>query len=411
MGKNKFALILPTILLISSFFYLFFVILQNKVLYTEKFDPKLYEKKYNQSQWVVPNSKNIISDEDLFTYAGYKYIKGLNPILINPETSHLGKYLIGLSIVLFNNQRIMSLIVGFLSLLVLSHLVYYSTKSPIAVSIAIFLTAVNSLFTDQLIHAPQLDIFQLLFFFLFIIFFLIYKKTGAILFLFSAGLSIGYFISAKFFLVSFFIMNLMLLIYYFISKIDFKKIFLELAALNIVSLLIYVFTYVGYFIYGGTFRGFLGVQKWIFLFYRSSKIEIAKLLGSYLNLIFFNNWRYWTDGYPIIHYQYWSILWPVVFILGLVSAFKLLTDKKARKDDLTILMTSFLIIYNIFLFVTPIYPRYLLLLFVPFNIIIAIYFGKMLERVIPNLFRNLFRHSGLPAPRSSKSEVGSRIRS
>ena len=388
------------VIIIISLVFLSTVVYRNKNLYTTKFDPSIFEKKYNQSQWVIPNSKNVISDEDLFTYVGYRYIKGLNPILINPETAHLGKYLIGLSIILFKNQRIMSLIVGFLSLLVLSHIVYYSTKSLIASSIAIFLTSINSLFSDQLIHAPQLDIFQLLFLLLFMIFFLFYKKTGIKLFLLSAGLSLGYFISSKFFLVSFIIMNLVLFIYYFIRKIDFKKIFVELAVLNIVSLLTYVFTYVAYFLYGGTFRGFLGVQKYIFIFYKSSRIEISKLLGSYLNLIFFNNWRYWTDGYPIIHYQYWSILWPVVFILGLISAIKFMKDKKARKDDLTVLLTSFLIVYNLFLFVTPIYPRYLLLLFVPLNIIIAIYFGKMLERVIPNLFRNLSRHSGLPRIRS-----------
>ena len=382
MGKNAFALILSTILLVSSFFYLSYVILQNKALYTEKFDPKLFERKYYQSQWVIPNSKNIISDEDLFTYAGYRYINGLNPILINPETSYLGKYLIGFSIVIFNNQRIMSLIVGLLSLLILSHIVYYSTKSLIASAIAVFLTSINTLFSDQLIHAPQLDIFQLLFLLLFMIFFLIYKKTGIKLFLLSAGLSLGYFISTKFFLVSFFIMNLVLFIYYLIRKIDFKKILVEVAALNIVSLLTYVFTYVGFFLYGGTFRGFLGVQKWIYVFYRSSTIEISKLLGSYLNLVFFNNWRYWTAGYPIIHYQYWSMLWPVVFILGLLSAFKLLQDKKTRKDDLTVLLTSFLIVYNLFLFITPIYPRYLLLLFVPLNILIAIYVGKLIQKVL-----------------------------
>ena len=370
------------VIIIISLVFLSTVVYRNKNLYTTKFDPSIFEKKYNQSQWVIPNSKNVISDEDLFTYVGYRYIKGLNPILINPETAHLGKYLIGLSIILFKNQRIMSLIVGFLSLLVLSHIVYYSTKSLIASSIAIFLTSINTLFSDQLIYAPQLDIFQLLFLLLFMIFFLIYKKTGIKLFLLSAGLSLGYFISSKFFLVSFIIMNLVLFIYYFIRKIDFKKIFVELAVLNIVSLLTYVFTYVAYFLYGGTFRGFLGVQKYIFIFYKSSRIEISKLLGSYLNLIFFNNWRYWTDGYPIIHYQYWSILWPVVFILGLISAIKFMKDKKARKDDLTVLLTSFLIVYNLFLFVTPIYPRYLLLLFVPLNIIIAIYFGKKFEKFV-----------------------------
>lgn len=382
MGKNPINLILSILLIILSFLYLIFVLWQNKKLYSEKFNPRIYEKKYYSSQWVVPNSKNIISDEDLFTYVGYRYIKGMNPILINPETAHLGKYLIGISIVLFNNQRVMSVIVAFLSLLVISHLVYFSTRSYIALSIALFLTIINTLFIDQLVHAPQLDIYQLLFFLLFTIFFLLYRKAGNKLYLLASGLSMGYFNSTKFFLASFITLNLVLFLYYIISKLDIKKVLIEFSILNIVAFLTYMFTYTGYFLYGGTFRGFLGVQKYIYVFYKSSQIDISKMLGNYLGLIFLNRWRFWTSGYPITHYQSWSILWPIIFILGILSVYKLLKDKATRKKNLVLWLVCFLIAYNIFLFITPIFPRYLLLLFVPLNILVAMYFGRFFDKLI-----------------------------
>lgn len=374
MGKNWGILII-----VISITYLAGIVYQNRKLYTEKFSPSNFEKKYYQSQWAIPNSKNIISDEDLYSYAAYRYIKGLNPILINAETPYLGKYLIGVSIAVFKNQRIMSLIIGFLSLCVIAHIVYISTKSLFVSSIAIFLTLSNSLFVDQLIHAPQLDIFQLLFFLLFTIFFLNYKKDGSKLFLFSAGLAMGYFMSTKLFLTSFAIINLTLIIFYLYKRVNLKKILTELTILNIVSLLIYTSTYIGYFMQGGTFRGFLGVQKWVFVLYQSSQIKISELVGSYLGLIFFNNWKYWTKGYPIIHYQYWSLLWPITFILGIFSAYKLVKHYKIKKNDLVSLLFSFLIVYNAFLLITPIYPRYLLLLFVPLNIFIALYISKLVQ--------------------------------
>lgn len=377
MGKNKFDLILSTFLVSISISYLFFVVFQNRYFFNAPFNFKVYEKKYNQSQWVIPNSKNPISDEDLYTYAGYKYIKGLNPILLNPEAPPLGKYLIGLSILLFNNQRVVSLIISIFSLLLIFLLIYINISSIAAASLAVFFTSINTLFADQFIHSPQLDIFQLFFLLLFSLFFTIFQKLKNYKYLFFAGFFFGGFISIKFFLMYFSLINASLIIYYFFKKQTIKKALTQIVIINGIGLIIYVLTYFRYFILGGTIRSFLGTQKWIVLFYSSSQIDITKLLGNYLSLIFFNRWRFWIEGYPTIHYQYWSMLWPIIFVLGLFSVYKLIKDKKTVKNNLVFFIVSFILVYNILLFITPVYPRYLLLLFVPLNILIAIYFGRI----------------------------------
>ncbi len=92
--KNKIN-IFSFLLLCISFFHIFFIAKNNFYKFTEKFDPKKYENKYNKSQYVISQSKNPISDAELYTYAGYQYIKGKNPLYLNAEHLTLGKYLIG----------------------------------------------------------------------------------------------------------------------------------------------------------------------------------------------------------------------------------------------------------------------------------------------------------------------------
>ena len=40
-------------------------------IYFEKYDHVKYEQKFLKSQWRVPQSKNVISDENLYIYASY----------------------------------------------------------------------------------------------------------------------------------------------------------------------------------------------------------------------------------------------------------------------------------------------------------------------------------------------------
>src|SRR3989344_1046316 len=53
------------------------------------------EKLYLGSQYVNKHPEAWILDEMLNAYAGGAQIKGISPILINPDTPPLGRYIIG----------------------------------------------------------------------------------------------------------------------------------------------------------------------------------------------------------------------------------------------------------------------------------------------------------------------------
>jgi hypothetical protein len=201
-----------------------------------------------------------------------------------------------------------------------------------------------------------------------------------------SGISAGAFVSTKIFVVSFFLINSTLFLFYLMRRISIKKVAIEMVLLNVVTLLVYLITYAGYFVNGGTLRGFFGVQKWIFLFYNDSQIDKIKLLGSYIGLILLNRWIYWSAGYPIISYESWAIIWPLIFLLGGISTFMLVKKKNGLKDNLVLIFTVFLIVYNGFLFITPIYPRYLLLLFIPLNMLTVLYLGPKIEALFQKYF-------------------------
>jgi len=375
---------LSLFIIFFSFSLIFFIIFKNQNKIFKKFDDKNYEKKYYQSQWINPNSKNPISDEDLYAYAGFKYIKGTNPFLINPEAPPLGKYIIGVSIILFKNHRILSLCFAFFSLLLSFFVTYQMSSSFFASSLVIFLTAINSLFQDQLIHSGQLEIYQYFFAIVFVIFFNFYLKNKKIRYLFLSGITLGAFISIKFFFFHFLLFNFWLILFFFFIAKKFKINFVikTYIFLNIIALATFTLTYWRFFLLGGTIKQFLGAQKWIFLFYQQSKIDNIKILGSYLGLIFINRWRYWSNNYPFIQYENWSAIWPLVFIFGSYSIYHFFKQKSFKKNQTSFypyILLSFFLASNIFLFFTPIYPRYLLSLFLPLNIFFAINIDKLIK--------------------------------
>lgn len=358
--------------IVSSALFIGTQLKKNGDLYVLKYNPTYYKHLFEASQWRVPNSKNPISDGQLYAYAGYEYVKGVNPILINPEAPPLGKYIIGTSILLFNNEKIGSVLFGIATLIMLYFLVQLLTNSVLLSSFAVFLTSFNTLFIDQLIHAPQLDIYQAFFLLLFLYLFIQNTKKKSVALLIGAGVAIGLFSSIKVFVYQFCFLLFGTVLYYVLHLLftkkkarvfPFKDVFIMMGT----ALFIFTLTYFSYFLHGGTLRGFLGVQKWIFLFYRSSGIDTIRIVGSYLPLIFVNKWRFWSEGYPLVSYGQWSFLWPVVFA---ASLFIVIDNIRKKRIDVVV---AFFITYNLFLFVTPIFPRYLLLLFLMANCIICVF--------------------------------------
>lgn len=289
------------LLIIIAFLNLFFIIQNNLNKFTEKFNPKKYEKKYNNSQYVISQSKNPISDADLYTYAGYQYIKGKNPLYLNAEHLTLGKYLIGLSILVFNNQNIITLIFTFLIFIVFFKIIYLVTNSFFISSAGLLLLSFDSFIYDMIANSPLLDIYQL--FFLLLIFYFLIKikfKKSIINYIFI-GIFLGLFSSVKFYLVGFLVFLIIIIINFLLNKkLNFLK---NIFIIVLFAFLTFNLTYIQSFILKTSFLEYYKSQKWIFNFWRFNSLNNIDAKGNFLKLIIFNQWKIWWNKNNYINYQ------------------------------------------------------------------------------------------------------------
>lgn len=359
-------------------------IVSNWNKFTEKFNIKLYEKKYNQSQYMVPQSKNPISDEELLSYAGYKYITGTNPILINSDHPPLGKYIIGFFTVLFNNNRVVSLFFGLGNIFLIAIIINYLTRSLALVFAGLTMLFLDSMFIDQIIGSPILDIIQVFFLLLYFYLFFIYQKTKKLLIIFFLGLVLGSLASIKLYFPALILLTVSLLTM-ILNRKNLKQVFVFGSVIFLLAFFVYAATYSVYFLKGNTFRSFLGVQKWIFLFWKNNSIDTPKYYGSVIPLLLFNAWKVWWGDQQYIKYVNWTIFWPIFFILGLSSSLltvvKYLTAIKKRKNinQENIFISLWVVFFTAYLCLLPISPRYLMMLFFPLYIIITLVLGDFIE--------------------------------
>lgn len=397
-------------MLALSALYLLIVIYQNRSVFLRPFDPQRATSRYNNSQWqqsqnfapikildawaeqrkyanwnhyVEENKTKVnvkkteesiiqaerskgISDAELYAYAGYRYMQGTNPTLLNPEHPPLGKYLIGLSITLFRNENIGSVLAGFMILILVFAIVKLATNNALISSAAVLLTATQTLFVDQIIHGPELEIYQVLFFLALLLLLQLLDKYNRCPFAVAAGIAFGCFLSVKTFATHYPLLLVWLLLLLALKRLKLR----DFITVNITGILVFLASYSVYFLDGGTLRKWLGVQKYIVLFYKQSGINTLAFLGNYLRLIATGYWKFWSDNMPVTRYSEWSLMWPVVFLAGLYAMIKFLSDKN-RKPFINVALVLFIALYNLFLFFVPIFPRYLLLLFLPFIILIG----------------------------------------
>ncbi len=391
--------IISIVIGLACFFYTIFT---NSQFLFKKYDPIQAEKIYSQSQWqqsqnVAPDKardewaiqnkytgwsdyvsenknkvdvkkvsdqilaaigKKVVSDSFLYSYVGNKYINGTNPTLLNPEHPPLVKYLIGYSIRTFGNEHILGIWIAFITLLLVGVVSYQIHYSLFLAGVAVFFTSLFPLFTDQLIHGPQLELYQLFFFLLVVHSLLMWLKKKNISYCIGAGVFFGMLLSTKTVLPFFLLFSAWLIL-------SFWKQWKVISAVLGVGILTFICTYYQYFALGGTLRGFLGVQKYIVTFYGNAHIPLGEFAGNYLRLIFTGSWKFWDSARTVSHYSEWNLLWPIIFLLGL-SRLK----KQWAVYKYSHVLIWFIILYNVFVFIIPIFPRYLLLLFVPLIILL-----------------------------------------
>ncbi len=352
-SKKTFSSLLVICLLAFIAYKLIAVILPNYVsfvspYYTEHYY-KYLENLFNVSQYRVKNAPALIPDETVFSYAGGAYIRGMDPIFVNSEITPLGKYIIGLSILVLKNDKFTVVPFSILTLVVIWLLgkLVFANNILALIPVAVFVS--EKLFLGQLITTPLLDIIQLPFILLSLYFF-IRESSGNYYWL--TALSLGFVAATKSVIMAFLLVATFLL--YFIIKKQWSKgvgfaTFLPLTAMILVA------SYVKTFLDGYTAIQFIGFQKWIIL-YQKSKLMFP---FSVWRLIFLNQWQAWWGDMSILKAEDWQITWPIFSGLTILLI-TLLVFRKLKATKEVVLLCMWFFVYGVFLSIGVVSSRFLL---------------------------------------------------
>ncbi|HVF69618.1 MAG TPA: hypothetical protein VNA13_03570 [Xanthomonadales bacterium] len=313
------------------------------------------KKTFNSSIY-VDKKGDFIDDEIIYSYAGGAFINGVSPILINPETPPLGKYLIGLSILFFKNENIIILFSGITSLFLLFLIGKQLFSSNITALIPPLILSFEPLFKNQFVRAPLLDIMHLAFMLFAFYFFIkaINTRKNVLLYFLAACLFLGGFISTKFFGV-----GISLIAAWYLSIIIYKNknhlFYLSLAMP--LSIIVLLFTYVRVLFTDYPLNQFLGIQKWIFL-YNKGHIQNAFTVWP---LLLFNQWHTWWGTRAILSDAQWSILWPISVLITLLTIIFYILGKLPKKRGIEMIM-AWIIFYLALLSLSDATVRYFVIL-------------------------------------------------
>lgn len=321
---------------------------------------------YLDSQYTNKNPKGWIPDEYVNAYAGGAYMKGVSPILIGADTPPTGRYLIGLSILLFKNEHIIILIsacVSLIFLFLLGRQIFFYSVTPY---LPIALLSFEPIFKNQLIYTPLLDIIQLMFLSMSFYFFnkALSSKRNFLLFTITSILW-GLFIGTKFFATGITIIAA----YYAVLLIHRDKKRIINFTLSIpIGIITYLLSYVQVFFgLGYNLKQFIGIQKWVFLYHKSQLI----LPFTIWPLILFNKWYVWYGSKPVISDSQWFFTWPILLISSLVTSALYFLKKIKKKKEVEVLII-WVIFYILFFSIGQITTRYLII-YIPILYLITFY--------------------------------------
>jgi predicted membrane-bound dolichyl-phosphate-mannose-protein mannosyltransferase len=363
--KNKFKKALNLFLLLLVLFNFTFFIYKNKKIYTKKVNLKKLEENYQTSQFNPDPEKrtSIIQDEDLYAFSGYKYITTGSLDNINIEHPPLGKYIIGLSVLIFKNQNIIQLILGAIFLTLLYKLTLKTTENKTVSLATTFAFSLEKIFKEQL-KLSLLDLSLGVFLLLFLLSLnkLTIKikkdrkkekererKTSVL-----TGLFLGCIASIKYPTIS--LVALTAAIIFLIIKKD-KNIIKKAATICLTAAIVFLLTYLPFFLRNNPLS-FISLQIKALKIHLSHVPEYPK--AQVFNVLIFNKWLSWWGDKDFVKTDLWSITWPILTI-GFFTSF--IKEKKNR------LLKIWCFQYLAFLSLRLFFPRYLFLL-MPFLYII-----------------------------------------
>lgn len=321
----------------------------NQNFFLRKFDLAYISDTYSKSQYVLgPASKNGIGDDGLYTFAGYYYLFQKGDVSsVNFEHPPLGKYLIGLSLLIFNNENLINIIYFVILLIITYRLGQILLKDNLLSLISSGILATDPLFLDNLIRS-LLDLPFTLFSTLAIYFFILGLQKPKYNYL--SMLFWGAAFSTRFF-------PFMIIIFCFLLAVTFlyKRANLRIFLLSSLLIpIIYLITHISFFVYHPSLIEFLRHKKWMLSWFSGSK----RIVGNIWINIFTGYYRNTTD--KLVRNEYWFITIPMVVTLALLQI------RRLKLKDIGMLIIYgiclFYLIYLTFLtdgvakFLMPIYP-------------------------------------------------------
>lgn len=326
-----------------------------------------FRSAYYTSQYVQKKNPGIIPDQTFEAFAAGAFLKGMNPILINHDQPPMGRYILSLSIFLFDNVNtimIPLLLLSLLGIFLISKIILKSTLVSL-VPIAIFIN--EPLFLNKLTTSPLLEPIQLPFIIFSLYFFIqaITKKNYK-KWLILTSIMLGFVISTRFFILGLFLL-LSMGVFFLIERKKYKKGIVFLMTLPIV-LLVLLLSYTRTIQSGESILHVIGIQKYIYYYHKSQ----LTLPFSFWDLLIFNKWHTWWGNRTITSDEQWILVWPITtfmaFLFILLSLFKKILISDAEK-----IIFAWIVMYSVFLSMGIVSTRYLIPL-LPFLYIITVDF-------------------------------------
>lgn len=299
--------------------------------YKDKFNH--YKNLYYSSQYTTKDNPGIIPDNALESFAAGFLLYGGNPILIIHDQPPLGRYLLSLSIAIFDNPNAIIVILTYISLIGIFLIGAEAIRNKLLSLIPVALFANEPLFLEKLKYIPLLEPIELPFIIFSLYFFIrgTHNKSSLLWFL-LATLMLGFVISIRFFVLGA-VLTFSMFLFLILQK-NLKKIIL-LGAMLPFSLFILVASYTKTILDGHSIIGVFGIQKYIYWYHKSQ----LDLFLSFWDLLIFNRWHTWWGDRSISSDYQWNILWPIFAVLSfLLFLFFILKTYKLNSAEKIILL-------------------------------------------------------------------------
>lgn len=270
------------------------------------------KNQYYSSQYAKKNSTSIMPDEYFESFAGGIFLRGLNPILIVHEHPPMGRYIIALSIFLFDNARTTTLFCLVLSVLGIYLISKQVLKQTVYSLIPLSLFVNEPQFINKFYFAPLLEPIHEPFIVFAIYFFMRGLTSKKYLWWFAAtSIMLGFVISIKFFILGAFLIGAFVMALFFEKNPE--KIVKFVFTLPL-SLLILFIAYFRTIESGYSLWDIIKIQKYIFAYHKSQLISPA----SFWDLLLFNRWHTWWGSMSISSDPQWVIFWPLSALITLI---------------------------------------------------------------------------------------------